>query len=124
VLTAMIALPMHLFVRRVGGGLQMIRGVFGTLILFAGIIALGRALPSWTEIPPGLAPADMMDAYLQLVPISHVLWAAGVLLVGTIVFLWPARRHPRTVEIYKESSNPGQATGSGAGDAGANKTLA
>jgi hypothetical protein len=106
IVTAMISLTMLLFVRRGGGGLHILRGLFGALTLFSAVFALGQALPGWADIAPGPTPADTLDAYLRHAQLSHVLWAAGVFLIGMVVLFWPASRRVRMIGTPKTPTLP------------------
>jgi hypothetical protein len=79
--------------RRAGGGFHMLRGILGTVILFAAAISLGRALPDWSEFILRQTPADTFHWYFQHVNAHKVLPAIIIASVGYVFLLWPPRRH-------------------------------
>jgi serine/threonine protein kinase len=79
--------------RRAGGGFHMLRGILGTVILFAAAVSLGRALPDWSSFVLRPTPADTFHWYFQHINAHKVLPAIIIASVGYVFLLWPPRRH-------------------------------
>ena len=99
--TALVATGLLLMPRRRYGPSYMFRALFGIGLLFAAVGALGRALPDWRFIEPGLTPGDTMATYLQMIHAPGAVWAGVLMIGGMFLLLWPPSRKTDSTSYYQ-----------------------
>jgi hypothetical protein len=85
----LVATVLFLLARRRWGAAHMLRAICGITVLLAGAVALGHALPDWFDFVPLDSPAATMEAYFHAVRVPAALWAAGLVVFGGFLLLWP-----------------------------------
>jgi hypothetical protein len=92
IVTGLIALFLLMMARRGLSGLHMMRAVIGVAVLYAAVIALGRALPDFADVVIGRNGNESLNWYLQHVQMPRVAWAVVEVICGYAILLWPAKR--------------------------------